>query len=962
MSLALVPDEYLVPRTANDTTGVPEDRNIVTDLARPFQPGKKPGLWKRLFAKKAPRKAARAARAYQERLITSVIDAFEHHKTVLLAACPNAGKTFMAGEIIGRLVAAGRVQRVLVLAHGTKVLRRQFLADLEEHRPDLLAFIDVRIPQGIHRKQIEKYDLVIVDEAHQFYGKGERGDGKSQKMMSTILGKASPKNVLLLTGSPAKFIADGKKAGEDMFCFSLEQLHNEQADAVADVMIECASSHYKITEDDYADTFDDVRRDFDGYTQAATAKTLDDVLEGLLTRLKLSGDRLDGVVGRARYASTKAGWNYVLGRMEKTILAVPSIKVAKQAGAYLTKKGVSCLVSHSEDDVESEHIKSFKTDDSIRLLIVVNRAQLGFDHRELFHFIDMTGSKSPDRIFQMFCRVVRSSIENPRRNKLFVKVMPRIFSEIQIRTFMSGVLSLAQQANFEKWNGKGLSLLDVPVAREREPRCPDRKKHEAGVKCEKCGFVKCSLLHVIDVQCTECGKTKTQMAPLLESGMLAFGDYFKALEHNPDDPFCPYAMAKLGAVLGMKLDDPTYHKDEIVRFFHSNGRWPRAGASDSREHRLGSLLSNYTAEGGVRFDPGFVARLRALGWLHISDRTAIRKRRLIEWYRTNRRPPNQRSKIAEEAESGGFLSQYAMPRSKMYDPEVEQALRQLGWLAPKERINEKKRRCVEFILQRQARPSQHSADPVEKSLAGVLTTYTDPNRPSYDPAFVAQINAAGVTTLKQRGATARTFLLSWYLNKRDVPKQTSVDPTVYDGKTESMWGTSCQQLIRTDPTFTQQMRANGWKPISERVAGGKEFLVEWVRTHDGYRPRKGSEDQTVYGDRTEHQWNAMFNNWIRVDPKFRRAVKAAGLKNGNKDEAKGKRIAQKKFKPIVHVGSGALFPSISAAAAHYGANNISAVLAGRLKHTGGHVFRWATPEERAMLDPPQRFDDKADAA
>src|SRR5665213_2514938 len=73
----------------------------------------------------------KVARPYQERLIQTVLTAFgDRVKEFLLAACPNAGKTFMSLEIAESMVVLGNLNRVLVLAHGTTVLRDQYRAGL----------------------------------------------------------------------------------------------------------------------------------------------------------------------------------------------------------------------------------------------------------------------------------------------------------------------------------------------------------------------------------------------------------------------------------------------------------------------------------------------------------------------------------------------------------------------------------------------------------------------------------------------------------------------------------------------------------------------------------------------------------------------------------------------------------------------------------------------------------------
>src|SRR6185369_11708445 len=100
--------------------------------------------------------------------------------------------------------------RVLILTHGTKILRSQYCEELNKIKDLNFTYqlvdsyakmtqeqVIVAIPQTIRDKYIGKFNLIIVDEAHQFYF--------AEMVQAIIKDLKSPKQ-LLLTGTPSEFI------------------------------------------------------------------------------------------------------------------------------------------------------------------------------------------------------------------------------------------------------------------------------------------------------------------------------------------------------------------------------------------------------------------------------------------------------------------------------------------------------------------------------------------------------------------------------------------------------------------------------------------------------------------------------------------------------------------------------------------------------------------------------------
>jgi superfamily II DNA or RNA helicase len=158
-------------------------------------------------------------RKYQIRLSNEIHAQFKkpgRHELVL-ALSPGGGKTVTAIDIITRALASGLAKRVLISAHGQKLLRSQFAQVLtNEERPFTWAEYKTRhrgkkfpttqvvvaLPQTLaYAKDIPDFDMLVVDEAHHFY-LGHDG------LTLQKLGKQA-KRVLLLTGTPSKFVARG---------------------------------------------------------------------------------------------------------------------------------------------------------------------------------------------------------------------------------------------------------------------------------------------------------------------------------------------------------------------------------------------------------------------------------------------------------------------------------------------------------------------------------------------------------------------------------------------------------------------------------------------------------------------------------------------------------------------------------------------------------------------------------
>ena len=73
---------------------------------------------------------------HQETIVSDIVDKFGMNKPYVLGSCPSSGKTEMAIETLIRLLESGEVNRVLILAHSTNILKVNFYDRLMNYFED----------------------------------------------------------------------------------------------------------------------------------------------------------------------------------------------------------------------------------------------------------------------------------------------------------------------------------------------------------------------------------------------------------------------------------------------------------------------------------------------------------------------------------------------------------------------------------------------------------------------------------------------------------------------------------------------------------------------------------------------------------------------------------------------------------------------------------------------------------
>lgn len=385
-------------------------------------------------------------RDYQKRSMAEVMELFQTNKEVVLAMCPGGGKTATSLKI-----AEQTKGKVLVLAHGTTVIRRQWkqrIKDYDIKKKD----IRVTLPQSIHSKKLTQVELLIVDEAHEFY---------TAAMVKTIIKKTNPKKILLLTGTPSKFVLKEYP----MSIVAAEELLG--SGVFKDVYFSNIGSNDELVEADFNKEGDLYKSFKHKYVES----NMDNVLKAIVSRLK------ETVTKDKPYLSRSTQWAPVMGHLHKTMFACNSIDQAKLVNKYLLGKGVNSVLSNSKNDIDSQQMKDFIEDKDIQVLIVVRRGILGFDFDELVNVVDMTLSKNPDRVYQLMARVMRSHEDH--KVKYFFKMAPQNHLKVS-EFFLRAALSLLNKEFISQYNGKNLKKLEIPVIIKKRKSTKKKKKKGTG--------------------------------------------------------------------------------------------------------------------------------------------------------------------------------------------------------------------------------------------------------------------------------------------------------------------------------------------------------------------------------------------------------------------------------------------------------------------------------------------------
>jgi superfamily II DNA or RNA helicase len=371
----------------------------------------------------------------------------------VLALAPNSGKSEISIYVISEYLRQNKGAKVLFMPHATNVLLDNILSRMADNHVDFTYSDDltqdvqvhVKLPHHVKELKNKKYDFIVVDEAHEHY---------HAKRMQQIIKACNPKKQLLLTGTPEGFI---RRGGYDIFPLAANDIAEKW---FAKLNVELVASNYKWNGHYNA------KQNIDGqfkFYKDDSQKTLESVVLTLLERVK--GNLTADEFNKIKIIPTIKSWFKVSKTIGKTLITCQRTIQADQIYKILKDQGVNVGVSHSKSDLESEEVAKFKRGE-YDIMVVVNRAKLGYSDDDLMNVIDMSGTHNPSLIYQTFSRALRGK---PEQQKYYLKVTPQGEGQMDL-THMSvcAALMLTDKKYLSTYNGRNFNGIVIPVKKVKK--------------------------------------------------------------------------------------------------------------------------------------------------------------------------------------------------------------------------------------------------------------------------------------------------------------------------------------------------------------------------------------------------------------------------------------------------------------------------------------------------------------
>lgn len=527
-------------------------------------------------------------RNYQRALVDQLLTLWRNNDEICLASGTGSGKTLMSAAVCEELLKEHPKRRILIMAHGTTVIRTQIFDEYKKIRPPF-TFEEIRpgrpigasqvviaIPQTLfRRKGLPDFHTAIFDEAHQF---------SDAEMAADIMKRCRVHKRLDLTATPSPFV----KRGVPIVAFSLlDALHEG---VIVDPLIELAVSDYMLSLDDYNNDGQLTDEASNKLTKHATDSTMEKVGHKLLSMITRRLRTGSAIVGKLSGGRLPADLEQVYGELGKSMIVTHSIRQAGFVHQYLVSHGVKCVVSDSVTDRDSTEINDFKKNPAILVLIVVNRGTLGFDFPGLGALVDLSETKNPNRILQMLGRIVRidPQAKHPK-DKLFLKVAADKMKQYQ-EHLVGFTMMLAHRETLLDWDGTDILRRPVPMYKDENE---ERNGSTVGQRRED-----------------DDGDNRAQM-PRPMTGIY-LGEFFDKVARDKNGVLDIYAATTLGLVRERYHGiHARYSKQQrLNQFAIESKRVPSSKVEE--EEKLHRDYCDLTESAGAHFVPGFKEEFRAL--------------------------------------------------------------------------------------------------------------------------------------------------------------------------------------------------------------------------------------------------------------------------------------------------------------------------------------------------------------
>lgn len=392
-------------------------------------------------------------------------------KPVVLAFGTNGGKSFTSiiHLMLFYMNPENKGKKTIIVPHATTVLRDNIVKSLKKLNPsfswgvagsvkELKGVVEnndviISLPQTLTRglEHLPKVEWLVVDEAHEWY---------FANSYKSLLKQINPTYQLLMTGTPFQF-----NAKSDDFIFhhvSVDELR--KAGKAGNPMTKVVSTNFDLGYKEYNKT-GNLRTDVD-FNKSDNKSALKKVAKEILKNIKNPSPTLVKLNKNTKNILS------VFGEVDKSIIIAHNKNMADDF--YNTLNGFipnQVLVSHYENDGDSEEFIKFQESEEHKVLVVVNRGRIGFDMPELFNIIDFSFSTNPSVILQILGRVLRISDLQPDKVKMYYKVAARN-TVGYIQDVMTGTLGLTMQEYFTTFTGDFGSI--------KIPRITRRKRRGGG--------------------------------------------------------------------------------------------------------------------------------------------------------------------------------------------------------------------------------------------------------------------------------------------------------------------------------------------------------------------------------------------------------------------------------------------------------------------------------------------------
>lgn len=329
----------------------------------------------------------------------------DNYVASILAACPGSGKTTISHIIINSYLKMFPSANIVVLTEGQDVLKKQYLSELENANVEITfrygdlsddnAQVRVGIPQSINRLKLNKIDLLIVDEAHNFF---------LAPMVQDIVKKYSPTHTILMTGSPTQYNLLNKTQQKKYAMYYIAANELKQNGVFSSVNMDVVKS----------------------ISKKNAHKTIEAVMQHAISR---EDD------------------------ISKMMVACPTIEYGKKVADYLKYTGRKVAISTSENDSDSVLIDDFKAG-KYDVLVVVGRGILGFNDKNMTYLADLRSSANIDASYQLFARILRVHPNNTQ--KTYVRVADVDYNK-QIFN-LHKMVALMDKTIYKGFDGKNLKI------------------------------------------------------------------------------------------------------------------------------------------------------------------------------------------------------------------------------------------------------------------------------------------------------------------------------------------------------------------------------------------------------------------------------------------------------------------------------------------------------------------------